>query len=131
MVEFDHGRRLMSRVDELKILLIKIKNIFMKNDVFPVCSNDCEHYLINPQKCETLKFVIQRLMNQGIFVVDRSSTHEDVSILEISYDEVLPLQIPYGLSQITISNNPVTLMVITVPTSFPLMIQEKFHGCTT
>ncbi|XP_050878617.1 uncharacterized protein LOC127082421 [Lathyrus oleraceus] len=119
MMEADNGRRLMSCVDELKTPLIEIKNALMKNNTFPICGNDCEHCLINPQQCRTLKSIIQQLMNQGILVVDRPSTKEDVSTLEIPYDEVPPLQIPYDFSQLTLSTNPVTPIVITVPTPFP------------
>lgn len=49
MAEIDNGRRIVSRVDELKTPLIKISNVLMKNDVFPVCSTTCEHCLNNPQ----------------------------------------------------------------------------------
>ncbi|XP_050877338.1 uncharacterized protein LOC127081095 [Lathyrus oleraceus] len=119
MMEADNGRRLMSCVDELKTPLIEIKNALMKNNVFPICGNDCEHYLINPQQCRTLKSVIQQLMNQGILVVDCPSTKEYVSTLEIPYDEVPPLQIPYDFSQLTLSTNPVTPIIITVLTPFP------------
>ncbi|XP_050919190.1 uncharacterized protein LOC127136700 [Lathyrus oleraceus] len=119
MMEADNGRRLMSCVDELKTPLIEIKNALMKNNTFPICGNDCEHCLINPQQCRTLKSVIQQLMNQGILVVDCPSTKEDVSTLEIPYDEVPPLQIPYEFSQLTLSTNPITPIIITVPTPFP------------
>ncbi|XP_050890983.1 uncharacterized protein LOC127096461 [Lathyrus oleraceus] len=109
----------MSCVDELKTPLIEIKNALMRDNAFPICSNDCEHCLINPQQCRTLKSVIQQLMDQGILVVDCPSTKEDVSTLEIPYDEVPPLQIPYDFSQLTLSTNPVTPIIITVPTPFP------------
>ncbi|XP_050889358.1 uncharacterized protein LOC127094581 [Lathyrus oleraceus] len=118
MMEADNGRKLTSCVDELKTPLIEIKNALMKNNVFPICGNYCEHCLINPQQCGTLKSVIQQLMNQGILVVDCPSTKEDVSTLEIPYDEVPPLHIPYDFSQLTLSTNPVTPIVITVPTPF-------------
>lgn len=58
-------------------------------------------------------------MDQGILVVDHPSTNEDVSTLEIPYNQVPPLLIPYDFSQMTNSNNPISPMVITVPTSFP------------
>ncbi|XP_050877316.1 uncharacterized protein LOC127081075 [Lathyrus oleraceus] len=119
MMEADNGRKLMSCVDELKTPLIEIKNPLMKNNVFPICGNYCEHCLINPQQCGTLKSVIQQLMNQGILVVDCPSTKEDVSTVEIPYDEVPPLQIPYDFSQLTLLTNPITPIVITVPTPFP------------
>lgn len=98
MVEFDNGRRLISHVDELKTLLIEIKNVLMKNDTFLVCSTTCEHFLIYPQQCETLKSAIQRLMDQGILVIDHPSIIEDVSTLEIPYNQVPHLLIPYNLS---------------------------------
>ncbi|XP_050908700.1 uncharacterized protein LOC127122404 [Lathyrus oleraceus] len=116
MMEADNGRRLMSCVDELKIPPIEIKNASIRDNAFPICSNDCEHCLINPQQCRTLKSVIQQLMDQGILVVDFPSTKEDVSTLEIPYDEVPPLQIPYDFSQLTLSTNPVTPIIIIVPT---------------
>ncbi|XP_050883483.1 uncharacterized protein LOC127086729 [Lathyrus oleraceus] len=62
--------------------------------------------------------VIQRLMNQGILVVDCPSIKEDVSTLEIPYDKISPLQIPYNFSQLTLSTNHVTPIIITVPTPF-------------
>ncbi|XP_050896795.1 uncharacterized protein LOC127103590 [Lathyrus oleraceus] len=119
MMEVDNGRRLMSCVDELKTPLIEIKNDLMRDNAFPICSNDYEHYLINPRQCKTLKSIIQKLMDQGILVVDCPSTKEDVSTLEIPYDEVPPLQIPYDFSQLTLSTNPVTSIIITVPVPFP------------
>ena len=42
-----------------------------------------------------------------------------MSTLNIPYDEVPSLQILYNLSQLTLSANPVTPMIITVPTPFP------------
>ncbi|XP_050896935.1 uncharacterized protein LOC127103747 [Lathyrus oleraceus] len=119
MVEFDNRRRLMSRVDELKTPLIEIKNVLMKNNSFPVYNVDYEHCLINPQQCITLKSVIQRLMDHGILVVDCSSTTEEVSTLEILYDEVLPMQIRYDLSPMNLSGSPIVPLVITIPMSFP------------
>ncbi|XP_050914741.1 uncharacterized protein LOC127129632 [Lathyrus oleraceus] len=119
MMEADNGRRLMSCVDELKTPLIEIKNALMKDNAFPICSNDCEHYMINPQQCRMLKSVIQQLMDQGILVVDCPSIKEDVFTLEIPYDEVPHLQIPYDFSQLTLSTNPVTPIIITVHTPFP------------
>ncbi|XP_050877554.1 uncharacterized protein LOC127081325 [Lathyrus oleraceus] len=119
MMGAENGRRLMSCMDELKTPLIEIKNALMRDNAFPICSNDCENCLINPQQRRTLKSVIQQLMDQGILVVDCPSTKEDVSTLEIPYDEVPPLQIPYNFSQLTLSTNHVTLIMITVPTPFP------------
>lgn len=58
-------------------------------------------------------------MNQGIILIDRPSTLKDVSTLEIPYDEVPPLQIPYDLSQLTLSTNSIAPMIIMVPTPFP------------
>lgn len=52
-------------------------------------------------------------------MIDRPSKIEEVSTLEIPYEEALPMQIPYDLSQMTLSINPITPMVITIPTSFP------------
>ncbi|XP_050889755.1 uncharacterized protein LOC127095054 [Lathyrus oleraceus] len=118
MMEADNGRRLMSCVDELKTPLIEIKNASMRDNSFPICSNNYEHCLINPQQCRTLKSVIQKLMDQGILVVDFPSIKEDVSTFEIPYDEVPPLKIPYDFSQLTLSTNPVTPIIITVPTPF-------------
>ncbi|XP_050890917.1 uncharacterized protein LOC127096379 [Lathyrus oleraceus] len=119
MVEFDNRRRFLSCVDELKTTLIEIKNILMKNNAFPVCSTTCEHCLINPQQCEALKSVVQKLMYQGILVIYRPSIIEEVSTLEITYNQVQPLLIPYDLSQMTISSSPIVPMVIIVPTTFP------------
>lgn len=117
MVEIDEGRRLVSRVGELKTPLIKIKEQLLKISLFYVYNASCKHYLINSLECEVLKSVIQRLMNEGIMVVEHRSTSEDVSTLEIPYDEVQPLQIPYDLSPMTISDNPVT----------PLKSYSKIH----
>lgn len=58
MVKVEEGRRLVSRVDELKTPLIYVKNLLMMSNLFPVCDADCEHYLINPQECEVFKTVI-------------------------------------------------------------------------
>lgn len=58
-------------------------------------------------------------MDQGILLINHPSTIEEVSTLEIPYDEVLPLEIPYNFSQMALSVTPITHMVITVPTFFP------------
>ena len=58
-------------------------------------------------------------MNQGIIVAKYLSTIEDVATLEIPYDQVQPLQIPYDLSPMTIFVNPVVPMIINVPNPFP------------
>ncbi|KAI5389879.1 hypothetical protein KIW84_075258 [Lathyrus oleraceus] len=47
------------------------------------------------------------------------STSEDVATIEIPYDEVHPLQIPYDLSPMTTSANPIAHLVIIVPSLFP------------
>lgn len=119
MVEMDNGRRLVAFVDELKTSFIEIKNMLIKSDAFPVCTTTCEQCLIDPQHCKILKTTIQNLMDQGILLIDHPSTIEEVSTLEIQYDEVLPLQIPYNLSQMTLSATHITPMVITISTSFP------------
>ncbi|XP_050909145.1 uncharacterized protein LOC127122914 [Lathyrus oleraceus] len=106
MMEADNGRRLISCVDEFKTPPIEIKNVLIRDNSFPIYSNDCENCLINPQQRRTLKYVIQQLMDQGVLMVDFPSTKEDVSILEIPYDEVPPLRIPYDFSQLTLSTNP-------------------------
>lgn len=118
MVEMDNGRRLITFVDELKTPLIKINNMLMKSDAFLVCITTCEQCFIDPQQCGILKATIQKLMDQGILLIDRPSTIEEVSTLEIPYDEVVPLQIPYNLYQMTLSVTSFTPMVITVPTPF-------------
>ncbi|XP_050916461.1 uncharacterized protein LOC127131593 [Lathyrus oleraceus] len=130
MMEADNRSRLMSCVDELKTPLIEIKNALMRDNAFPICSNDCEHCLINPQQCRTLKSVIQQLMDQGILVVDYPSTKEDVSTLEIPYNEVPPLQIPYDFSQLTLSTNHVTPIIITVPTPFSITRSGRIFAPT-
>lgn len=62
---------------------------------------------------------MQRLKDQGILVIDHPSIVKDMTTLEIPYNQVPPLLIPYALSQMTISNNSITHMVITVLTLFP------------
>lgn len=54
------------------------------------------------------------MMNQGIILIDQLSTLKDVSTLDIQYDEVPLLQIPYNISQLTLSVDPVATIVITV-----------------
>lgn len=80
---------------------------------------NCEHCLIDPQECELLKAVIQGLMNQGIIVAEHLSASENVTTLEILYDQVQPLKISYDLSPMTISVDPIIPLTITVPTPFP------------
>lgn len=58
-------------------------------------------------------------MDQGFLMIDLPSTVEEVSTLEILHDEVFPMQIPYDISQMTLSINPITPIVIKIPTSFP------------
>ncbi|XP_050916801.1 uncharacterized protein LOC127131973 [Lathyrus oleraceus] len=119
MVEMDSGRKLLTSVDKLKTPFIKIKNVLMKSNLFPVYSTTSEQCMIKLQQCGILKSTIQKLMDQGILLIDHPSMIEEVYTLEIPYDEVLPLQIPYNLSQMTLSVTPITPMMITVPTKFP------------
>lgn len=119
MVKLDNKRKLITSVSELKTPLIEIKNVLMKNDTFPICATTCEYCLVNPQQCESLKTTIQDLINQGIILIDRPSKLKDVSIFEIPYAGIPPLQIPYSLSQLTLSANHIVPMIIKVATSFP------------
>lgn len=64
-------------------------------------------------------------MNQGIFLIDRPFTLKDLSTLEIPHHEVPPLQIPYNLSQLTLSANLVGPMLITFPNLFPYDITKE------
>ena len=50
----------------------------------------------------TVSTIIQGLMDKGVLVLERMSSNEDVSTLEIPYDKVQPLLIMYDLSQMTI-----------------------------
>ncbi|XP_050919544.1 uncharacterized protein LOC127137099 [Lathyrus oleraceus] len=59
------------------------------------------------------------LMRDNAFPIYCPSIKEDVSTLEIPYDEAPPLQILYDFSQLTLSTNYVTPIVIIVPTPFP------------
>lgn len=118
-VEVEENNKLVSQVDEVKTPLIDIKNIFMKSNLCPLCDNNYENYLINPQECEVLKTVIQKLIDQGILVVEHLSFSEDVLTLEILYDQVQLLQIPYDMSPMTISINPNVPLVIIILASFP------------
>lgn len=119
MVEVKEGRRLVSRVDELKTHLIKIMEQLLATSLFPICDADYKHFLNNPQECEVLKTAIQELTDQGIMVVKHLATSEDVATLEILYDQVQPLQILYDMSPMIISDNMVIPLVIIVPTPFP------------
>lgn len=105
MVELDNGQKLITSVSELKTPLIEIKNVLMKNDTFPICTTTYGYCLVDSQQCESLKTIIQNLINQGILLIDRPFTLKDVSTLEIPYDEVPPLQIPYSLSQLSLSKS--------------------------
>lgn len=91
MVEIDEGRRLVSWVDELKTLLVKIKEQLLTSSLFPVCDADCEHCLINPQECEVLKSLVKTLINEWIIVGEHLSTSEDVETAKIPYNQVQPL----------------------------------------
>lgn len=119
MVELDSGRKVITSVNDLKTPLVEMKKILLRSDAFSVCAQSCEYCSKDPQQCEVLKASIQTLMNQGILIIDRTSTKKDVLTLEIPYHEVPPLQIPYDLSQLTLSASPVTPMIITVPTPIP------------
>lgn len=92
----------------------------MTSSLFFVCDASYKHCLINPQESEVLKYAVQRLIDQGIIVVEHMSTSEDVATMEILYDQVQPLQIPYDLSPMTISDNLVVPLMIIMPTLFPL-----------
>lgn len=104
MLEMDNGRRLMNSVHKLKTSLDEINNVLMKNNAFPVCSTTCENCPINPRQWGILRSTIQKLKDQGVLLIDRPSTIEDLSPLEILYGNVLSLQIPYDLSQMTLSH---------------------------
>lgn len=121
----------MSRVDELKTSLIKIKEQLLTSSLFPVYDVDCKNCLINPQECEVLKSIVQRLMNEGIIVVEHRSSSEDVATLEIPYDQVQPLKISYDLSPMTLSDNLVTPLLVIVPTHFHIGTQKQCLGSMT
>lgn len=59
--------------------------------------------------CEKMKFSVQQLMNQGTILVEQVLTDEGVATMEI----------PYYQTQIRVPANPVTPLVIIVPSPFP------------
>ena len=109
----------MSNVDDLITPLVNITKQSFMNYLSPICNAACEYCLIDPQNCEVLKVVMQELMNQGIIVAEHLSTIEDVATFTIPYDQVQPLEIPYDLSPMTISVDPIIPLTITIPTPFP------------
>lgn len=92
MLEVEKRKKLVSWVDELTTPLVDIKNQLLMNHLSLVCNAACEHCLIDRQNCEVLKYGIQELMNQVFIVVGHLSTSPEVAKLEISYDQVQPLQ---------------------------------------
>lgn len=118
MMEVEEERKMVPRMDELKTPMIHIKKQLLMNRLSPICNASCERYLNNSQYCDGLKMGIQELMNHGITVAEHLSTIEDVATLEILYDQVQPLEIPYDLSPMTISVDPVVPLTIKVPTHF-------------
>lgn len=83
------------------------------------CNADCECFLINPETCEVLEVGIQELTSQGVIVAENMFTIKEVATLEIPYDQAQPLEIPYNLTPMTISIEPVVPLIIIVPTPFP------------
>lgn len=94
IVELDSGRKVITSINDLKTPLVEIKNVLLRSDVFSMCAQTCEYCLKDPQQCEVLKASMQTLMNQGILLIDRTSTTKDVLTLEILYKEVPLVQIP-------------------------------------
>lgn len=70
-------------------------------------------------------------MNQGVVLVEHLSTIEEVATLEILYDQIQPLEIPYDLTPITISVDLIIPLIIIMPTPFPYEKQRQYHGFTT
>lgn len=85
---------------------------------FLVVAN-CVNFLVNPQTCQVWKAGVQKLIDQGVILVEKLSTAEEVSTLEIPYDQnQIPLKIPYDMTPIPTSPYPVIPLVIIVPYLF-------------
>ncbi|XP_050919393.1 uncharacterized protein LOC127136926 [Lathyrus oleraceus] len=119
MIEEVEGKKLVSKVDNLKTPLFDVKKKLLMNKLSPDCYAACECCLINPQTCKILRACIQELMNQRVMVAEHMSTIEEIETLEIPYEQGYPLEILYYLTPMKISVDPVTPLTITIPTPFP------------
>ncbi|KAI5428533.1 hypothetical protein KIW84_033498 [Lathyrus oleraceus] len=97
------------RVDMIKTMLLEVKEQLLLRNVFPGCTFDCAQCENTPRGCGKLKKGIKLLIDQGIFLVEHSSSADEVSTLEI----------PYYLIQIPVENAPTTPLMIKVSTLFP------------
>lgn len=86
MMEGFEGRNLMISVDKMKTPIATVKEKLLMNEVFPGYDAKCEHCVVNPHTCQVLKVGVQKLIDQGVVLVEQSSTTKEVTTLEIPYD---------------------------------------------
>lgn len=87
------------------------------NEVHPGCDAECENFMMNPQDCEKLKAGVQKLIDQGVMIIEQMSAANKVATLEIPYDPVR-VEIPYDPIPVPATTYPITLLVVMVPIPF-------------
>lgn len=106
-------------VEEIRTLLAVVKEQLLLNKVHPGCDTECEDCLMNPQDCEKLKAGVQKLIDQGVMIIEQIYAGNEVATLEIPYDPVqVPVDIPYDPILVPATACPTTPLVTTVPAPF-------------
>ncbi|XP_050914650.1 uncharacterized protein LOC127129531 [Lathyrus oleraceus] len=115
----EEEKKVMYRVEEIRTLLAVVKEQLLMNEVHPGCDAECEGCLVNPQDFEKLKVGVQKLIDQGVMIIEHMFAANEVSTLEIPYDLVrVPVEIPYDPIPVPATAYPITSLVITVPAPF-------------
>ncbi|XP_058785835.1 uncharacterized protein LOC131660590 [Vicia villosa] len=118
--------KVVSEVSCLTFPLVSVKQHLVNSGIFPGCEVDCENCKSQPEGCDDLKSMVQKLIDEGPLQFYRrlrgaKSKDGEVSVISIPYDSVVPIciQVPIQIPvSIPYEEQPAALM-ITVPGPIP------------
>ncbi|XP_058762618.1 uncharacterized protein LOC131636006 [Vicia villosa] len=118
--------RVVSEVSCLTFPLVSMNKHLINSGIFPGCGADCEKCKSQPEGCDDLKGMVQKLIDEGPLQFYRrlrgaKSKDGEVSVISIPYDPVVPIciQVPIQIPvSIPYEEQPAALM-ITVPGPIP------------
>lgn len=84
---------LIKRVDQVKIPMTKVREIFIGYEFFKEMNDNCEVCLLNLEKCGKMKRCLQQMMDQGL--VQTGYSRKVKGILAVETQRHIHLDIPY------------------------------------
>ncbi|XP_050890909.1 uncharacterized protein LOC127096370 [Lathyrus oleraceus] len=119
MSMIEEEKKVKHYVEKIRTPWVVVKEKLLMNEVHPGCDAECEDCLMNPQGCEKLKVDVQKLIDQGVMIVEQMFVANEVATLEIPYDPIqVHVEIPYDLIPVLATTYPIMPLVIAVSALF-------------